>query len=116
MALTQTLAKTPTCLSRAIGSGHRRSLPYQRRTPQGTGPAGSRIRASSSSTWDQRSNDHPSPCFGRRPASACLKDASILGLVQRGSLSSSPLSWADLVGRDGIEPPTLRFSAARSTD
>jgi hypothetical protein len=27
-----------------------------------------------------------------------------------------PLSWTFLVGRDGIEPPTLRFSAARSTD
>jgi hypothetical protein len=26
------------------------------------------------------------------------------------------LTWADVVGRDGIEPPTLRFSAARSTD
>jgi hypothetical protein len=26
------------------------------------------------------------------------------------------MTWADLVGRDGIEPPTLRFSAARSTD
>jgi hypothetical protein len=26
------------------------------------------------------------------------------------------LTWANLVGRDGIEPPTLRFSAARSTD
>jgi hypothetical protein len=22
-----------------------------------------------------------------------------------------PLTWADVVGRDGIEPPTLRFSA-----
>jgi hypothetical protein len=29
---------------------------------------------------------------------------------------SGPLSWGDVVGRDGIEPPTLRFSAARSTD
>ena len=32
-----------------------------------------------------------------------------------GALDSSPLTWA-VVGRDGIEPPTLRFSAARSTD
>ena len=33
-----------------------------------------------------------------------------------GVPASSPLAWANLVGRDGIEPPTLRFSAARSTD
>ena len=31
-------------------------------------------------------------------------------------LASSTLTWPDVVGRDGIEPPTLRFSAARSTD
>ena len=31
--------------------------------------------------------------------------------------SSAPrLARANVVGRDGIEPPTLRFSAARSTD
>jgi hypothetical protein len=34
----------------------------------------------------------------------------------QGSPASSPLTWANAVGRDGIEPPTLRFSAARSTD
>ncbi len=26
------------------------------------------------------------------------------------------LTWDFVVGRDGIEPPTLRFSAARSTN
>jgi hypothetical protein len=39
------------------------------------------------------------------------------GAVRRGGVpDSSPLTWPDVVGRDGIEPPTLRFSAARSTD
>jgi hypothetical protein len=29
---------------------------------------------------------------------------------ERGSPVHNSLSWANLVGRDGIEPPTLRFS------
>jgi hypothetical protein len=33
-----------------------------------------------------------------------------------GVHATDGLTRADLVGRDGIEPPTLRFSAARSTD
>jgi Family of unknown function (DUF5317) len=33
-----------------------------------------------------------------------------------GSRTGSLLTCTDVVGRDGIEPPTLRFSAARSTD
>jgi hypothetical protein len=33
-----------------------------------------------------------------------------------GGPAGSPLTWPNVVGRDGIEPPTLRFSAARSTD
>jgi hypothetical protein len=33
-----------------------------------------------------------------------------------GSQATRPPTWANMVGRDGIEPPTLRFSAARSTD
>jgi hypothetical protein len=45
-----------------------------------------------------------------------LKDASILGRSSGGVSACGPLAWANLVGRDGIEPPTLRFSAARSTD
>ena len=32
-----------------------------------------------------------------------------------GSLAGSSPSWADVVGRDGIEPPTLRFSAGCGT-
>jgi hypothetical protein len=34
----------------------------------------------------------------------------------RGAGATDGVTWADVVGRDGIEPPTLRFSAARSTD
>jgi hypothetical protein len=30
--------------------------------------------------------------------------------------AADELTRLDVVGRDGIEPPTLRFSAARSTD
>jgi hypothetical protein len=33
-----------------------------------------------------------------------------------GAEATDALTRADVVGRDGIEPPTLRFSAARSTD
>ena len=38
------------------------------------------------------------------------------GSSSRGVPAARSLTWADVVGRDGIEPPTLRFSAARSTD
>jgi hypothetical protein len=58
---------------------------------------------------------------GRPPVSAVLwSDAS--KMPQPGEASkrvvpaSSSLARGDVVGRDGIEPPTLRFSAARSTD
>jgi hypothetical protein len=34
------------------------------------------------------------------------------GSPSGGVSACRPLSWADLVGRDGIEPPTLRFSVA----
>jgi hypothetical protein len=36
--------------------------------------------------------------------------------VARVADTKSGLTRANVVGRDGIEPPTLRFSAARSTD
>ena len=57
----------------------------------------------------------------RPPMAAVLRDhggrmPESWGPPERGSPTSSSLTWADLVGRDGIEPPTLRFSAARSTD
>src|SRR5215211_1833469 len=41
----------------------------------------------------------------------CLNDASMLRIIQRGVPAARPLSCTNLVGRDGIEPPTLRFSA-----
>ena len=34
----------------------------------------------------------------------------------RAAEGTGGLTWGVVVGRDGIEPPTLRFSAARSTD
>ena len=45
---------------------------------------------------------------GTMPESGAVRDG--------GAAASSPLTRGNVVGRDGIEPPTLRFSAARSTD
>jgi hypothetical protein len=45
---------------------------------------------------------------GRRPQRL---DVASPGPSSGGIWAPSPLSWANLVGRDGIEPPTLRFSA-----
>jgi hypothetical protein len=58
---------------------------------------------------------------GRTPVTAVLRgDASKMaqpgGASEPVSLATSSLTSVDVVGRDGIEPPTLRFSAARSTD
>jgi hypothetical protein len=57
----------------------------------------------------------------RPPVAAVVRDYG--GKLAESEASSSEgaeatygLTWANLVGRDGIEPPTLRFSAARSTD
>jgi hypothetical protein len=64
-------------------------------------------------------------CAGDRnrpqPAVAVATDHASKMPESEGSndtrVSSPPrLTRGDVVGRDGIEPPTLRFSAARSTD
>ena len=60
----------------------------------------------------------PGECPGgeiRRPVVGVLRsDASTKpqsgGSSSGGVLAARPLSSANLVGRDGIEPPTLRFS------
>ena len=53
------------------------------------------------------------PVTGRCSAGRMPESVDVRG---GGIRASSSLAWADVVGRDGIEPPTLRFSAARSTD
>ena len=45
---------------------------------------------------------------GRMPESGTVRGG--------GAPAASVLTCCYAVGRDGIEPPTLRFSAARSTD
>jgi hypothetical protein len=60
-------------------------------------------------------------CADGHPVAAVVRDdggrmpESRGGTVRKVEVPDS-LTWADVVGRDGIEPPTLRFSAARSTD
>jgi hypothetical protein len=56
---------------------------------------------------------NPAPVTGECSAGRMAESGGVPG---GGVLASSSLAWADVVGRDGIEPPTLRFSAARSTD
>jgi hypothetical protein len=60
-------------------------------------------------------------CPGGRPVAAVVRGdagrmpesgANTLG----GTEGTGGLTRVNVVGRDGIEPPTLRFSAARSTD
>ena len=41
---------------------------------------------------------------------AIAADGGVMAASPSG-LAGSSLSWAGVVGRDGIEPPTLRFSA-----
>jgi hypothetical protein len=60
-------------------------------------------------------------CPGGRPVAAvvgadALRMPESKGEFSGSALAGSPLTRAVVVGRDGIEPPTLRFSAARSTD
>jgi hypothetical protein len=57
----------------------------------------------------------------RPPVAAVVRDhggkmAEPGASTPSGAEATDGLTWADVVGRDGIEPPTLRFSAARSTD
>jgi hypothetical protein len=52
-----------------------------------------------------------SPChWASWSTCVCLNDASISGWSSGGVSPARPFTWANLVGRDGIEPPTLRFS------
>jgi hypothetical protein len=51
---------------------------------------------------------NPAPVTGECSAGAMPESGDVRG---GGVLASSSLTWADVVGRDGIEPPTLRFSA-----
>jgi hypothetical protein len=60
-------------------------------------------------------------CPGGRPVMAAVKDygrttAESEASTPGGADNTEALTRVDVVGRDGIEPSTLRFSAARSTD
>jgi hypothetical protein len=60
-------------------------------------------------------------CSGGPPVAAVVKGnagrmpESAVG-IPGGVEARDTLTRVNVVGRDGIEPPTLRFSAARSTD
>jgi Phage integrase family len=66
-------------------------------------------------TGSRRRHCHCHPRF-RLNAASTGRYGGTWSRAQRKKLASRTLTWPVVVGRDGIEPPTLRFSAARSTD